>query len=401
MKRILLIPLLLVAWCFLLPAETFRFFHEEGDQYRIVTTVDEEVFINGQYSHSADILNRIAVKILEDQDEAGLILAVFQVSERTAGTEGAYQWSSEYTSEFWRDSRGFYDIDPEYIMPTVRNIPAFPEREISEGDSWSCEAEEVHDFTENFNMTEPLRFPVQVFYTYTGRENKDGKNLAAISISYNVFHRTGYGATGDVYDLTPVRISGMSRQRFYWDPALGLPHSYSENFDIIVELASGDTVEYTGTAEGFLYPSESMNRNRLVDEIREGLDKGGLEDVEVTTADEGVTLRLNNIQFLPDSAELLPGEQRKLDTIASILLKYPERDILVTGHTALAKTPELRQSLSELRARVVAEYLIGTGCRNEAHIITRGMGTREPLGDNSTEEGRRLNRRVEITILEN
>lgn len=398
-KMLFVVPLLFL--CVFLPGETFRFLHETGDQYRIVTTVDEDVYINGRFSHKADILNRIAVRILDTDGGAGLIQAVFVVSERTAGTGSPYQWSSEYTSEFWRDSRGYYDIGPQYIMPTVRNIPAFPERDLAEGESWTGEAEEVHDFTDNFHIDEPLKFPVQVTYTYLGREKKDGKDLAVISIDYAVFHRTGYRVTGDLYDLTPVRISGMSEQLFYWDTKLGLPHSYSEEFDIVLQLASGDTIEYIGTAEGLLYPAESMNRTRMVDEIRKGLDEGGVADVDVAEVAEGVTLRLNNIQFQPDSARLMPAEMRKLDTIVSILSAYPDRDIQVTGHTALAKTEELRQSLSELRARVVADYLIEAGCRTEDHLTIRGKGAREPLGDNGTEEGRRLNRRVEITILEN
>lgn len=401
MKRIALPIMLVFAVGAVLPAEEFRFNHKTGDQYRIVTTVDEDVFLNGQYSHSADILNRVAVKVLDESDDAGLINATFLVSERAGGLNTAYQWSNEYESEFWRDSLGYYDIDPGYIMPTVRNIPVFPERDVSPGDSWLGMAEEVHDFTENFHMAEPLRFPVHVSYTYTGRETKDGKELAVISINYNVFHRTGYRSTGNVHDLTPVRISGTSEQTFYWDPALGLPHSYTEEFDIVLELASGDTVEYTGTAEGFLYPAESMNRTRLADELRQGLEDGGVEDVDVEEVDEGVTLSMKNIQFLPDSAELMPQEKRKLNAIAELLNRYPDRDILITGHTALARTAELRQQLSEVRARVVADYLIGIGCRTEEHIITRGMGARVPLGDNNTEEGRRLNRRVEITILEN
>ena len=400
MKRCMLCAILLSAASVLLPAETFRFFHETGDLYRIVTTVDEDVYINGLYSHNAEILNRIAVEVVDERDGAGRIHAVFLVSERTEGA-AAYQWSSEYTSDFWRDERGYYDIDPRYIMPTVRHVPSFPDRDIKPGDSWTSEAEEVHDFTENFNIDEPLRFPVQVSYTYRGNENVDGKELAHISIRYNVFHRTGYRTTGDVFDLTPVRISGMSEQEFLWDPLLGLPHSYSEVFDIVMELASGDIVEYAGTAEGMLYPAESMNRTTLAEEIREGLEDDGIEDVDVEEVEEGVTLRLNNIQFLPDSAELIPAEKRKLDAIADILRRYPDRDILVTGHTALAKTAELRQRLSELRAKVVGDYLVGTGCRREEQVVTRGMGAREPLADNSTEAGRRINRRVEITILEN
>ena len=122
---------------------------------------------------------------------------------------------------------------------------------------------------------------------------------------------------------------------------------------------------------------------------------------EVTVSEEGITVSLQNVQFLPDSAILRDSEREKLDFIAEILGRYPARDILVTGHTALAGTAEGRQWLSEERARVVGEYLLSTGMRRADQIVTRGVGAREPLADNTTEAGMRKNRRVEITILEN
>jgi len=76
---------------------------------------------------------------------------------------------------------------------------------------------------------------------------------------------------------------------------------------------------------------------------------------------------------------------------------------MVSGHTARADsyTAEQHQSLSESRAQAVANFLLGLGAVREEQVTTRGFGYRQPLADNSTEEGRRVNRRVEITILEN
>ena len=87
--------------------------------------------------------------------------------------------------------------------------------------------------------------------------------------------------------------------------------------------------------------------------------------------------------------------------IAEILKAYPERDILITGHTARVGTEESSQILSEERAKAVADFLLSLNIRDETGIISRGFGSRKPVGDNSIEAGRRLNRRVEITILEN
>jgi outer membrane protein OmpA-like peptidoglycan-associated protein len=117
--------------------------------------------------------------------------------------------------------------------------------------------------------------------------------------------------------------------------------------------------------------------------------------------EDGVTITLENINFGPDSAYLLPGEKEKLDKIAEILGMYSDRDLLIIGHTALAGTEEGRKELSEERARVVGEYLLSLGVREESQMAYQGLGATRPIAGNSTEEGRRRNRRVEIKILEN
>ena len=104
------------------------------------------------------------------------------------------------------------------------------------------------------------------------------------------------------------------------------------------------------------------------------------------------------ISFGPSEAG---SEKDKLDRIGAILKRYSDRDILVTGHTALAGSPGGRQTLSEDRAAAVGSYLISAGVRSKERMVYRGFGAEVPVADNATEEGRRKNRRVEITILEN
>ena len=147
--------------------------------------------------------------------------------------------------------------------------------------------------------------------------------------------------------------------------------------------------------------SETLDRAKAAEDIRRRLEDEGY-DTGVAETEKGVTITLENIQFLPDSAVLIESERKKLQLIADILREdYPDRDLLITGHTALAGTPEGRQVLSEQRAAAVAGFFLSRGVREEEEMITQGMGAREPIADNSTERGMRRNRRVEITILEN
>jgi outer membrane protein OmpA-like peptidoglycan-associated protein len=144
-----------------------------------------------------------------------------------------------------------------------------------------------------------------------------------------------------------------------------------------------------------------MDKDQVAGEIKDHLDRLGVEDTSVRIDDMGVTLSLENIQFDADSAVLLSSEKAKLDKIGEILQRYPNRDILVGGHTAMAGTATGRMRLSQQRAAAVADYLIGKKVRPVERIVTRGFGAERPLGDNNTEAGKRINRRVEITILEN
>ncbi len=381
-----------------LHAREFRFQYAEGEQYRILSTVDEEVYVNGVFSHRADILNRIAITVSGVENRRGSIEAEFETSERSVGQTGAYEWAESYESRFSRGPLGKFEIDEQYFMPVVRNVPLFPERDLEPGSTWAAEGEEVHDFRANFGVPAAYRFPVQVSYTYLGTEERNDRVYDKISIEYTVFHKAEpkYGI-----NLYPVRIAGYSSQILYWDNRVGRPVSYEEEFDFVFTLSTGDTVEYIGTAEAEVVEATRMNRVEIADEIRRKIEDKKLPDTEVTVDEEGVTVSLQNIRFMPDSAELLTSEKKKLDAIAEILSEYPDRDILISGHTALAGTAAGRQRLSEERAGSVAEYLLSIGARTRDRIITRGMGARKPIADNNTEEGMRKNRRVEITIREN
>jgi outer membrane protein OmpA-like peptidoglycan-associated protein len=105
-----------------------------------------------------------------------------------------------------------------------------------------------------------------------------------------------------------------------------------------------------------------------------------------------VTLKDTLFEF--GKADLKSGTQRDLKKMANILQEYPERKILVEGHTDSIGN----QSLSERRAVAVKEQLILAGV-DAARIEARGHGKEYPIVSNASEAGRQQNRRVEITIL--
>ncbi|WP_041610979.1 OmpA family protein [Treponema primitia] len=400
-----IIALFLTGFCRPVPGawgEQFAYKHTAGDKYRILSTVHEDVYVDRRLAFRSEILNRIAVEVLRAGNGSGFHRALFQVAERAllsgrnAGGQ-SFQWAREYESEFERDRLGHITIDRRFYMPVVRNVPVFPDRDLKNGETWSAEGHEMHDFRDSYGIAEPYRIPFNANYTFLGNREWKGKTYPAFSVSYRIFFEPE-PARGTVW---PRRIMGASDQIVFWDSVLGQELSYTEEFRMILELSDGRTIEYRGTAEAEIVEAPKLDKERVVEDINRDIARMGIDDARARVVDDGVAISLENVQFQAESAALLGTEQTKLDKIAEILRRYPDRDILVGGHTAMAGTEEGRAQLSRERAASVAEYLIGKKVRAPERVVVRGYGAEQPLGDNGTEEGRRKNRRVEITILEN
>ncbi|MDR2922933.1 MAG: OmpA family protein [Treponema sp.] len=385
--------------------EEFVYKYQDGDRYRILSVVKESVYIDRRLSHTAEILNRIAVEVIAVNDGKGRHKAVFQTSERTTGGSAvsgsgagrSFQWSREYESEFERDRLGIMAIDSKYYMPVVRNVPVFPGRNLLPGEKWSAEGHEMHDFRDSFGIAQPYCIPFTANYTFIGDRQWKGKTYPAFSVSYRILSEP-QAVRGRVW---PRSITGASDQIVYWDFNLGQAVAYEEQFRMVFQLSDGRTVEYRGSAEAEILESPDMDKNKIAEEISEEISRLNIPNADVRVVDEGITISLEDIMFRADSPVMLPGEREKLDRIAEILLRYPDRDIMVSGHTAMAGTPEGRMKLSTERAAAVADYLAAKKVRSADRIIVRGFGAEKPIADNRTPEGMQKNRRVEITILEN
>lgn len=403
LKRFRLFTFLFFLWVLIpnqLYSDVFEYRHRAGARYRIISVVHQYVYVDRRLSHTAEILNRILVDVLGESDGIGLHRAVFQTSERATGVASAvrsFQWSREYETTFRRDRLGVLTIAPEYFMPVVRNVPVFPDRPLAPGDTWTAEGYEIHDFRDSFGIEEPYRIPFTAAYKYLGEREWNGNNFPAFSVSYRILYNPP-AVQGRVW---PRRITGASDKIVFWDFNLGQPVANEGHFRMIFELSDGRTVEFRGRTHAEIYESPEMDRDRIAAELAEEIDRLNIPGVEIRIVDEGVAISIEDIMFHPDTAIMLPGEYKKLEQIAEILMRHGERDILVAGHTALAGTPEARMQLSIERAAAVADYLISRNVRSAQRIIVRGYGAQRPIADNATAEGMRRNRRVEITILEN
>ncbi len=108
-----------------------------------------------------------------------------------------------------------------------------------------------------------------------------------------------------------------------------------------------------------------------------------------------LSLELKGVNFKHDSAVLTPEAMSILDGVAESLIAYPQKsDIEVHGHTSSEGTNSHNMKLSKRRSQSVANYLKQRGVANT--MYAKGFGENQPIADNSTEEGRHQNRRVEL-----
>ena len=405
------------------PVLRLAYRHYAGQKYRIVAQVDEQVFRNRKLIYNTQILNRIAIAV-ESMNGLNAILDVnYQVSEE-AENGRFFSWTKENNSQFELSPQGQYlNVGPNDLTPSLRNVPSFPARELEPGDGWSAPGSEVQDLREVFGLPVELRFNFDVNYMYRGEETFQGRKLQHITLFYNIAEDVSKQLPTSLQPRfshgSPQRYSRQSRRQdgqkmrdiprsvraqhnieLYWDSRQGLPVFQKEDFEVAYLLQNGEEVKFRGRSRGDINIAETMKHQDMKRELERELQQAGIR-AEVKQNDKGLSISIDSINFYPDSKRMLPGEERKLQRISRILQKYPERDIQVSGHTADLGQAAQQQKLSQARAATVGQYLIDRGVRSREQVVIRGMGATQPIANNSTEQGRKKNRRVEITLLEN
>ena len=114
----------------------------------------------------------------------------------------------------------------------------------------------------------------------------------------------------------------------------------------------------------------------------------------------GMVITLSgSVLFASAKSDLLPAAQMKLNDVANALTKEdPISKMVVEGHTDSQGQPSYNQDLSQRRAQAVRDYLVTRGIASD-RITAQGFGSTRSVADNTSQEGRANNRRVEIVVL--
>jgi len=126
-----------------------------------------------------------------------------------------------------------------------------------------------------------------------------------------------------------------------------------------------------------------------------------LANAKIERIGEGIKITFDSgILFVTNSSELQYVARTNIESLAKILNKYPDTNILIEGDTDSEGTGDYNQRLSERRAQAVADYQKGLGIPS-SRISTVGLGESNPIASNDTVDGRQQNRRVEVAIFAN
>ena len=165
---------------------------------------------------------------------------------------------------------------------------------------------------------------------------------------------------------------------------------------------------------GMVHYLTALEQNYTVDPTAEGVvsprgDQGGgfldppvpepLEVARKTEDDLDRLLAEHPVEFASNSTELTARGRESLDKAARLLSGAPVARFRIEGHTDAQDTAQRNLDLSRRRADAVLSYLTDAGL-DAKRFETEGFGESQPVASNDTPEGRQLNRRVEIRLLE-
>ena len=422
--------------------------------YKFTERSDLRVYQNGRYVGLQSKI--VSAFIIPSWTDKGLVYeGDFFVDQDTNRNKAqvALGIHESIPSSFIINSDGNLTMLVDNGYPSFRSFPTFTSRKIQKGDIWEAKAMRAVDPLSKGIIT---KMPIYVRYTYTGDDNYNGEPVYLISAEwatrYNMGGTTTYVDWGGDKELNYAQ--GSHKATIIVSKATGAALVIRDTVDETFVYKDGNKYQYKGTISLFTEYPPAIDRSRLIaalkkmdllddeeaekllqrpvakddaiasdakktsgksssakntvaktEKLKKQIEEHQTKSAKVTApisvdnTEAGIRLTIQNLQFKADSAELLPGEEKRLDQIAEILRLAEGAQFLIEGHTASTGYEAGEMKLSKERADSIAAALSTRGIGRE-RFICKGSGGKKPIASNDTAEGKALNRRVEITILD-
>lgn len=138
--------------------------------------------------------------------------------------------------------------------------------------------------------------------------------------------------------------------------------------------------------------NEALSAKQQADDLQRQI-----AELNAKATERGLVVTLGDLLFETGSANLKSNALTQLSKLSAFLSKYPNRSVVIEGHTDSVGSASYNYSLSQRRADSVKTFLLNQGVAG-GRIVATGKGEDVPVADNSTSNGRQLNRRVEVII---
>lgn len=386
--------------------------YNQDRTYTLVERTDLRRYDNGRY---IGLLSR-EVRSFINQDEhpkyKNFYQGDFYVLEKTKRNsfEVTLGINEAIPSSFTISEDGNLTMIEDNGFPSFRSFPTFPKDKIKIGDKWNATAERAVDPLNKGIIT---RLPIYIQYQYTGDGKYHDEDIFILKAQW----ATRYGISYFDYqgDRELKSAMGSHKADIYVSKKTGCALLVRDIVDETFVYQDGNKINFQGFITLFTEYPPAIDReiiiptlNRIAknnddknddDTQKDFFKDKDVPDISYENTNRGIRLTIQNLQFKPNSSELLPGEENRLNQIAKVLKQAKNSMFLVEGHTASTGNISGEKQLSVERAYTIATELIKRGISAEKFIY-KGSGSSKPIASNETPEGMAKNRRVEITILE-
>ncbi len=218
-------------------------------------------------------------------------------------------------------------------------------------------------------------------YTFTLRE--DIRPLKTLWVKGKVFDKKTLAGLPSSVELTNIHTRNIISKV-----------QTDEEGNYLTALPIGKDYAFNVNRKGYLFYSDNFSlSNHPTDSVYN-------KDVPLQPLEAGAIIVLKNIFFDTKKFELKPESKVELDKVIALLKENPNLKIQINGHTDNVGTSTDNLALSNNRAKAVVGYFLSKGIV-PARLAYKGFGAIKPLAENKTENGKALNRRTELSVINN
>ncbi len=218
---------------------------------------------------------------------------------------------------------------------------------------------------------------------YSFQLREDVRPLRTLWVKGKVFDKKTNAGLPSAVELTDIK-TGSLISKIQTD----------EDGNYLVTLPVGKDYAFNVNRKGYLFYSDNFSLQK------NNTDSAFVVNIPLQPIEKGATIVLKNIFFETGKFELKNESKSELDKLVKLLNDNSDLKIQLGGHTDNVGQEKDNLLLSTNRAKAVVGYLLSKSI-NAQRLTYKGFGSSKPVADNTTEPGKALNRRTELSITGN